>query len=128
MKIKNLESLKATQYAVNFGKGTSFRFLTKKDGMGFTFTDTYVDENSEYELQYNHHLEACYIIAGEGEIHFDGNVERLEPGVFYALDQYDRHVIKSFSAIRMICVFSPALEGNEKHDFSKDGASGYGKS
>ena len=128
MKIKHLDSLRGTQYAVNFGKGTSFRFLTKEDGMGFTFTDTYVDADSEYELQYDHHLEACYIIAGEGEIHFDGNVAKLEPGVLYALDQHDRHLIKSLTAIRMICVFSPALEGTEKHDFSKSGVSGYGKS
>ena len=128
MIIKSLDTLKNSKFAVDFGKGTSFRFLTKADGMGFTFTDTYVDAESEYKMQYNNHLEACYIIAGEGEIHFDGNVEKLEPGVFYALDQHDYHLIKSFTAIRMICVFSPALSGTEKHDFSKDGASGYGKS
>ena len=128
MIIKHLDSLKNTKFAVDFGKGSSFRLLTKADNMGFTITDTYVDAESEFKLQYRHHLEACYIISGSGEIHFDGKVEKLEPGVLYALDQHDLHTIKSHTAIRMICVFSPALEGTEKHDFTKDGASGYKKS
>ena len=125
MIIKHIDDIKKTKFAVDFGMGKSFRFLTKDDHMGFTLTDTYINANSEYEIQYQNHIEACYIIEGMGEITYETTTQKLEPGVMYALNNHDKHIIRSFSPIRMICVFSPSLEGTERHNFTSDSPSGY---
>jgi L-ectoine synthase len=83
---------------VDWGNGISRRFLTAKDGLGYTLTDTIVNAGTRSPLEYKNHLEACYCIAGSGSvIDADGN---------------------EYPLVRLICVFSPALVGNERHDFS----------
>ncbi|WP_072439737.1 MULTISPECIES: ectoine synthase [Burkholderia] len=63
-----------------------------------------VPAGTESLLQYRNHLEACYCIAGHGEVEdVDGNVYPIRPGDMYALDN------------------SP-LRGTERHTL--DGASG----
>ncbi|MGD8918499.1 MAG: ectoine synthase [Nitrosopumilaceae archaeon] len=34
----------------------------------------------------------------------------------YALDKNDKHTLRAFTKMRMICVFNPALVGPETHD------------
>ncbi len=128
MIIRHLDSLRETEHAVDFGSGISVRFLTKRDGMGFTMTDTYLEAGSNITLRYDHHIESCYILDGEGELHHDGGVEQLRPGLMFAANEHDEHTVKALTQIRMICVFSPALTGFETHDFSRGKASGYGPS
>jgi L-ectoine synthase len=38
----------------------------------------------------------------------------------YTLDQYEKHCLRSFTRMRLVCVFTPALTGRETHD--EDGA------
>ena len=45
-----------------------------------------------------------------------GVVHRLAPGSMYALDRHDRHRLDSITAMRIVCVFTPALVGGETHD------------
>jgi L-ectoine synthase len=40
--------------------------------------------------------------------------------MMYTLDKHDRHRLKAKTALRIICVFTPALVGTEIHD--KDGS------
>ncbi|MFQ5545967.1 MAG: ectoine synthase, partial [Acidiferrobacterales bacterium] len=40
----------------------------------------------------------------------------IVPGTLYALDRHDQHVLRATTDIRMICVFSPPLTGQETHD------------
>ena len=40
---------------------------------------------------------------------------RIGPGDAYA-PQHDRHTIRVLSALRLVCVFNPALTGHETHD------------
>ena len=47
---------------------SSRRLLLASDGMGFTLTDTIIKSDALLELEYKHHLEACYCIEGRGEI------------------------------------------------------------
>ena len=96
----------------------SRRILLKADKMGFSLHDTIVKEGTEQQLHYKHHLEANYCIAGGGEV-VDvktGETFPIRPGTLYALDQNDEHILRAISGdLRLVCVFNPALTGQEKH-------------
>jgi L-ectoine synthase len=94
--------------------------LTRADGMGFTITQTTIEPGMEIELEYRHHLEACLCIDGELEIEDLATGERhvVGPGTLYALDAHDHHVVRAKAATRLVCVFTPALSGDETHDAS----------
>ncbi|CAB4329296.1 MAG: cupin domain-containing protein [Actinobacteria bacterium] len=101
-----------------FETGTSLRLLTRVDGVGFSFHDTHLLANSTLNLWYKNHIEANYIIEGEGELENleTGEVFPVRPGFMYTLDKNDRHQMRTTTAMRIICVFTPALVGSEKHD------------
>ena len=46
----------------------SRRLLLRRDQLGFSLHDTTVAAGTELTLQYKHHLEACYLMAGEAEL------------------------------------------------------------
>lgn len=99
---------------------TSLRLLVRSHGMGFSMTETEVLPGAVLRLQYKNHVEACYCIAGQGTVvELDsGTVHQIAPGVLYAPDAHDLHEVRvpeGGQALRLICVFSPALEGNEVH-------------
>jgi L-ectoine synthase len=75
-------------------------------------------------MWYKHHLEAVYLIEGEGEIEdlATGDVHGLAVGTIYALDKHDRHILRANKGthMRMVCVFNPPVTGQEVHD--EDGA------
>lgn len=103
---------------VDWGNGVSRRFLLAADGMGYTLTDTIVKAGSKSRLQYRNHLEACYCIEGSGEvIDVRGRSFPIAPGTLYALDEHDAHflVANPDTDLRLVCVFSPALRGDERH-------------
>ncbi len=126
MIVRTLEEIKNTDRDVDFGRGRSRRFLLARDGMGYTLTDTLVRAGTESRMQYKNHLEACYCIAGSGEVEDSaGNVYPLRPGVMYALENHDAHIMRAKEEMRLVCIFSPALKGEEKHDFSGEGHSAY---
>jgi L-ectoine synthase len=98
----------------------SVRLLVRDDGMGFSLSETTVAVGAELHLEYRHHLEACLCIGGEAEIEELATGERhpIGPGVAYALDQHDAHVLRVSRELRLVCVFNPALAGGETHDAS----------
>jgi L-ectoine synthase len=114
---------------VEWGNGLSRRFLLKSDGLGYTVTDTLVRAGTRSNLHYQHHLEACYCISGSGWVTDEaGDTHRIEPGTLYALDEHDPHclIADPDADMRLVCVFVPALEGDETHDLDGDGYSCYG--
>lgn len=113
---------------VNWGNGLSRRLLLAADRMGYSITDTTVRAGTTSRLRYARHLEACYCIEGEGEvIDVAGNSYPLAPGVLYALDQHDAHLLVAgpHTDLRLVCVFVPALQGSERHSLSAAGFSQY---
>jgi L-ectoine synthase len=107
---------------VEWGNGISRRYLVAADGMGYTLTDTTVRAGTRSPLQYRNHLEACFCVGGSGLVIDSGGREYpIEPGTMYALDQNDAHylIASPLEDLRLVCVFSPALVGNETHDFSE---------
>jgi L-ectoine synthase len=124
MIIRDLDSAKT----VEWGNGLSRRFLLRSDGLGYTVTDTIVRAGTKSHLEYRNHLEACYCIAGSGEvIEMDGTVHRIAPGTIYALDKHDPHylVASPHEDLRLVCVFSPALNGDEVHRLDEASSSAY---
>lgn len=108
--------------AVDWGNGESYRFLVQRDSMGFTVAHTVVAAGSKSPLQYDRHLEACYCIAGTGQVvEEDGTVHELAPGVLYALDRHDKHYLIAGPDrdLELVSVFSPALRGDERHHFDE---------
>ena len=101
-----------------FATGSSLRLLTRIDGVGFSLHDTRLEAGATLDLWYKNHIEANYVIEGTGVL---TNVETGEefdvrPGFMYTLDKHDRHQMTTTSDMRIICVFTPALVGSEKHD------------
>ncbi|CAN7806960.1 ectoine synthase [Paraburkholderia hospita] len=96
----------------------SKRLIVARDNVGFSVHDTTVAEGAVLELEYKHHIEANYCFAGEGEVVdlATGQTYPIRPGSIYVLDRHDRHVLRALKGdLRLVCVFNPALAGNETH-------------
>lgn len=115
---------------IEWGNGQSHRLLVEADQMGFAVAHTVVTAGSQSKMQYRGHLEACYCIAGKGEITTgDGRTTHLlEPGVLYALDQNDPHVLIAGPCedLHLVSVFNPPIRGDESHVLDSDDFSQYG--
>lgn len=118
MIVRRLEEIEGAGRAVRAPTFTSRRFLLRGDGLGFSFHDTVLYAGTETYIHYRHHLEAVYCIDGTGELEDleAGVTHEIRPGTFYALDGHERHYLRAKTDLRMMCVFSPALTGEEVHD------------
>jgi L-ectoine synthase len=124
MIVRSLSDVKT----VEWGNGLSRRFLLKPDGFDYTVTDTIVRAGTSSRLAYSRHLEACYCIAGSGEVlDASGKMHVIEPGTMYALDRDEPHclVASPDEDLRLVCVFSPALNGDEHHNLDSEKFSEY---
>lgn len=127
MKIIRLNKL-PPERRIEWGNGISRRLLLQQDKMKYSLTDTIIEAGSSSCMGYAHHLESCYCIEGEGTIQDEqGNIYDIEPGVLYALDKHDRHTLKAKTRMRLVCVFYPALVGNEIHQGLDEQYSAYPK-
>jgi L-ectoine synthase len=118
MIIRSLDEVVGTDRDVAGDGWRSRRLMLRRDGLGFSLHDTTVAAGADMELQYRHHLEACYCLEGEAEITdlASGAAHAIRPGTVYALDQHDRHRLQVGRDLRLVCVFNPALSGGETHD------------
>jgi L-ectoine synthase len=123
---RTLDELAGTDRDVQGEGWASRRILRRDDGMNFSLHWTEVRAGTELELHYRHHLEANLCVAGEGEVVdlASGRTYELRPGVMYALDEHDRHIVRARTDLKAVCVFWPPLAGDERHDE----AGGYGAS
>jgi L-ectoine synthase len=119
MILEHLRQIIGTEREVEAPNGNwvSRRLLLKQDGMGFSMHDTIIRAGTETYIWYKHHLEAVYCVAGRGEIEDleSGQVHPIEDGTLYALNGHERHYLRAFEDMRMICVFNPPLTGREVH-------------
>lgn len=120
MIVRNLEDEAKTSRRVVSPSSESTRLLLAEDGMGFSLNVTVLKPGVEVRMCYQHHLEAVYCVAGRGSIELEasGIVHQIRQGTIYALDQHDAHVLRSATALELICVFNPALVGTETRDAS----------
>ncbi len=128
MYVRRLKDVEKTKNFVHWGNGTSHRMLTSEDGMGFTVCHTVVHAGTESKLQYRNHLEACYCIAGEGEVEdMEGNVFPIAVGDIYVLKNHESHYLRGGKTTDMVLVsvFNPPLNGDEVHNLDGDEGSSY---
>lgn len=118
MLVKHLDDIRGTDSDVHSDGWESARILLKDDGMGFSFHITTLYAGAELRLHYQHHLEAVYVISGEGAIEdlATGQLHQLRPGSLYALNDHDRHVLRPRTQMVTACVFNPPVTGREVHD------------
>jgi len=116
--VRAVEDMRGTRREVQADTWVSRRLLLKEDGMGFSFHETILYAGTETRMWYKNHLEAVLCVEGEGELTELESGERhlIRPGVMYALNNNDRHVLKARKNLRMICVFNPPCTGRETHD------------
>ncbi len=122
MIVRDIKTLYGTEREVKGEGWTSTRLLLKKDGMGFSVHETVVPAGEELHLHYKNHLESVYCIEGKGSVKdlATGETHAIAPGVIYALDQNDKHILSAEETLRLVCVFNPPVTGAEVHD--ADGA------
>lgn len=117
MLIKDFHALKNTDAAVSDAQWTSVRMLLASDGMGFSFHITTLATGSEHTFEYKNHLESVYCISGKGTITdlATGETHDIRPGVLYALNKHDRHILCAEQELVTACVFNPPVTGTEVH-------------
>jgi L-ectoine synthase len=118
MIVRNLEEILGTERDVSGPGWLSRRLILRNDAMGCSVHDTTVKEGAELRLHYKNHLETNYCISGEGEVEevATGRVFAIRPGTVYALDKNDAHILRvKRGDLRLVCVFTPALTGTERH-------------
>jgi L-ectoine synthase len=116
--VRTLDEVVGTDRDVEGEGWRSRRLLLQHDGLGFSLHDTTVAAGTELNLQYKHHLEACYCLEGEAELVdlTTGERHAIGPGAMYALEAHDRHTLTVQRDLHLVCVFNPALTGGEVHD------------
>lgn len=118
MIVRNLEDIRTSDRHVE-GKGwVSDRLLLKDDQMGFSFHVTTMFAGEELHMHYQNHLEAVLVLQGTGTIEdlCSGLTHELKPGVMYALNAHDRHIVRPTQDILCACAFNPPVTGREVHD------------
>lgn len=124
MIVRNLAEAENSERRIDSNGWTSVRMLLKDDGMGFSFHITTIHPGAELRMHYKNHVECVYCISGTGSIENVATGERhdVRPGVMYALDQHDLHILRADPGVEIVtaCVFNPPLTGREVH--GEDGA------
>ena len=117
MIVRDLKDLKNTDKDVHDAQWTSVRMLLASDGMGFSFHITTLEASSEHTFHYKNHFESVYCMSGKGSITdlATGETHAIRPGVMYALDQHDKHILRAEEELVMACCFNPPVTGNEVH-------------
>ncbi len=117
MIVRDFNELKSTDRAVSDAHWTSVRMLLADDKMGFSFHITTLEAGSEHEFEYKNHFESVYCMSGTGSItdKATGETHQIRPGVMYALNLHDRHVLRADEELIMACCFNPPVTGTEVH-------------
>lgn len=110
------EALKTDRHVTAEG-WESTRLLLAGDGMGFSFHITKIHAGAALHLHYKHHFESVYCISGKGSItdKATGETHEIRPGVMYALNLHDAHILRAEEEMMMACCFNPPVTGQEVH-------------
>jgi L-ectoine synthase len=120
MIIRKLKEVRATDRNVRAPGWASARLLLKDDAMGFSFHITTMRAGAELKMHYQSHFEAVFVLKGTGTIEDLGTglTHELAPGVLYALNENDCHIVRPTTDLLTACVFNPPVTGREVHDES----------
>ncbi len=117
MIVRDYNEAKNTERKVSAEGWDSVRLLLKGDNMGFSFHITTIHAGAELHLHYKNHFESVYCISGTGSIEdcTTGEKHEIRPGVMYALNLNDKHILRGETEMVMACCFNPPVTGKEVH-------------
>ncbi len=100
------------------GQWRSKRIILGGDRVGFSLHETVIKAGTVNEFHYANHVEAVWLISGEGTLldRETGEEYPLGPDSMYLLNGHERHTVTAKTELRMYCVFNPPVVGNETHD------------
>lgn len=118
MIVRDLSKAKNSPRHVLSDGWESTRLILKDDGMGFSFHITRIHAGAKLPMHYKNHLECVYCISGVGSVEDidTGEHHDVRPGIVYALNKNDRHILRARTELILACVFNPPLNGREVHD------------
>ncbi|MCU1644191.1 MAG: ectoine synthase [Nocardia sp.] len=118
MIVRTTAEITGTERDVAEAGWRSKRIVLGGDGVGFSFHETTIEPATVHEFHYLNHVEAVWLVEGEGSLtDLDNGVNyELGPGSMYLLDGHEKHRLHAHTRMRMLCVFNPPVTGQEVHD------------
>lgn len=118
MIVRNVGDLDDTDRDIRTPNWRSKRIVLAKEGVGFSVHETTLYAGTVNDFWYANHIEAVFVVDGEGELLDKGTGEthQLRPGSLYLLDDHDHHQLRPTTDMRTVCVFNPPVTGREVHD------------
>lgn len=118
MLYKHVSELIGTEREANGDGWKSRRFFLAEDGLPFSVHETTVAAGTELHINYEHHSETVYCISGKASIEIvaEGKTLPLVPGTCYSMGIGDEHILRIEEETKFLCVFEPALKGQEEAD------------
>jgi len=116
MYCRNIEDLIGSEREA-LGEGwKSRRFLLAEDGLPFSVHETSVAAGSILQFNYRDHSETVYCLQGRATLtDVNGNrVLPVRPGTLYVARIGDDHSLRIEEDTRFLCIFEPALVGQEE--------------
>lgn len=127
--VRSLDEVIGTERDVFWGNGYSRRLLVRGDGIGFALCVTLGHANTDSPLQYRNHFESCYYVSGTGEYTWNGGRHPIDTNggvsTVFVMDEHDAHHMIVHEEAICLSVFSPAIEGHERHALKEGEASSY---
>ncbi|UFU05317.1 ectoine synthase [Ruania halotolerans] len=118
MLVRSIDEINDTDADIKTPNWRSKRIILAKEGAGFSVHETTLYAGTENEFWYANHIEAVFIVEGEGQIVdlATDEVHDLKPGSIYLLNNHDKHRVLPRTDMRTVCVFNPPVTGREVHD------------
>lgn len=118
MIVRTTQEITGTERDVAGEGWRSKRIVLGGDRVGFSFHETTIEAGSTHVFHYLNHVEAVWLVEGEGSLHdLDNDVTYdLGPGSMYLLNGHEKHRVEARTQLRMLCVFNPPVTGQEVHD------------
>ena len=118
MIVRTLDEITGTDADITTENWRSKRIVLSRDGAGFSVHETTLYAGTVNEFWYANHIEAVFVVDGEGEITdlATGVTHELRPGSLYLLNDHDKHELRPRTQMRTVCVFNPPITGREVHD------------
>lgn len=118
MLVRSLDDVTDTDDDIKTENWRSKRIILAREGVGFSVHETTLYAGTVNDFWYANHIEAVFIVEGEGAVLNKATGERheLRPGSLYLLNDHDRHQVLPRTEMRTVCVFNPPVTGREVHD------------
>ena len=118
MIIRSVKDVIGTDRDVQGNGWKSRRIVLARDGLNYSVHETIIDANATFHFDYNSHRETVYCIEGTATLTdvSTGATTELSPGSLYSAGIHERHTIQTKTAVKLLCIFEPALLGSEEAD------------